>query len=83
VSPVEVRVAVGARVTFVNDDTRPHSIFSDPATTHTDCPNVNLVGFLAQGESRETGSLTAARTCGFHDHMDEDNPTFQGRIVVE
>ena len=70
-------------MTFFNGDARPHSIFSDPATTHSDCPNINVVGFLSQGQSRDTRPLTTARTCGFHDHINEDNPAFMGRIVVE
>ena len=82
-SPVEVRIQRGGRVTFTNTDARPHAISSDPVQTHTDCPAVNEVGTLNPGQRRQTGELTIARVCGFHDHNDENNPTFKGRIIVE
>jgi hypothetical protein len=39
---------------------------------------LNGVGFLQPGQSRESGNLTTAGACGFHDH---DNPpeTTDGR----
>ena len=83
VSPAEVRIPVGSRVTFVNNDARPHAISSDPVQTHTDCPVINDAGFLNPGQSRQTGVLSVARTCGFHDHTDEFNAAFKGRIVVQ
>ena len=83
VSPVELRIAVGGRVTFVNNDVRPRAVSSDPVQTHTDCPAINDVGFLNPGQSRQTGALTVARTCGFHDHTDEFNNAFKGRIIVQ
>jgi plastocyanin len=83
VSPVEVRVALGGRVTFTNKDERPHAMSSDPVQVHTDCPAINDVGFLNPGQSRSTGILTVARTCGFHDHTNETDPTWKGRIIVQ
>lgn len=80
VSPVEVRVAVGARVTFINNDTRPHAMSSDPITVHTDCPAINDVGFLNPGQSRSASPLTVARTCGFHDHTNELDSTWRGEL---
>jgi len=68
VSPKNVTVPLGSQVTFVNNDTIAHLMFSDPHPEHTDCPDLNQVGFLAPGESRQTGNLNVARTCGFHDH---------------
>ena len=83
VSPKEVRIKAGGRVQFVNSDVRPHQISSDPVQIHTDCPGVNQVGLLAAGARADTAALSAVRTCGYHDHNDEFNPIFQGRIVVE
>ena len=57
ISPKEVTVARGGRVTFVNDDGRPHDVFSDPDHLGTDCPAINVVGFLTAGRSGETGPL--------------------------
>jgi plastocyanin len=83
VAPIEVRVPVGSRVLFVNNDSRTHAMSSDPIQVHTDCPAVNDVGTLAPGQSRMTGQLSAARTCGFHDHMNEFDNTWKGRIIVQ
>ena len=83
VSPKEVRVAVGARVTFVNNDVRLHAMSSDPVQLHTDCPAINDVGTLNPGQSRTTGAFTVARICGFHDHTNEFDDTWKGRIVVQ
>jgi hypothetical protein len=82
-SPVEVRVSRGSKVLFVNNDARPHAMSSDPVQVHTDCPAINDVGTLAPGQSRSTGELTAVRTCGFHDHTNEFDNTWKGRIIVQ
>jgi hypothetical protein len=81
--PPEVRIPVGGRVEFVNNDVRQHAMSSDPITVHTDCPAINDVGTLAPGQSRSTGVLDVARTCGFHDHTNELDPTWKGRIIVQ
>jgi len=70
VSPTQTNVAQGARVLFVNSDARAHNMTSDPHPEHTDCPEINNVGLLQPGQSRETGNLNTIRTCGFHDHDD-------------
>jgi len=82
-APIEVRVPVGGRVTFINTDARPHAMSSDPIQVHSDCPAINDVGFLNPGQSGTTGILSVARTCGFHDHTNELDATFRGRIVVQ
>jgi plastocyanin len=81
--PSEVTIAVGGRVTFINQNNRPHDITSDPLHLHTDCPPVIDVGFIQPGQTKQTGPLTVARTCGFHDHMQETNPDLHGRIIVQ
>jgi hypothetical protein len=83
VSPVEVHVPVGSRVSFLNTDARPHAMSSDPIQVHTDCPAINDVGFLNPGQRGTTGVLDVRRTCGFHDHTNENEPIFKGRIVIE
>ena len=45
---------------------------SDPHPEHTDCPELNQIGFLNTGQSRPSGNLNTARRCGIHDHS---NPT--------
>ena len=81
--PIEVRIPVGGRVMFVNNDARGHAMSSDPVTVHTDCPAINQVGDLAPGQRRTTGALAVARVCGFHDHNNESDNTWKGRIIVQ
>lgn len=72
VSPKNVIIALGQRVLFINNASGPRYITSDPHPSHDDCPEIDQVGFLTPGQSRETGNMVVARTCGFHDH---DMPT--------
>ena len=83
VSPRTLTVPIGTRVTFVNNDSRPHDMSSNPHPEHTDCPAINDVGFLQANQSRQTGNLTIARTCGFHDHDQPTNSSLQGSIVIQ
>jgi hypothetical protein len=69
-------------VTFVNNDSRAHDMASDPHPDHTDCPELNQVGFLTAGQSRQTGNLNTARSCGFHDHNQPSNGLLTGTIVI-
>ena len=55
---------------------------SDPHPEHTDCPELNRVGLLNSGQSRETENLVVVRSCGFHDHDDPNNAAVKGRIIV-
>jgi len=77
-----VRVTVGSRVRFTNNDSRVHRINSTPHGPHTDCPPVNEVGQLQPGESRDSGALNESRGCGFHDHLNPDDQRFRGQILV-
>lgn len=83
VTPKSVQVALGSRVLFVNNDSRSHTMSSDPHPDHTDCPEINQVGFLLPGQSRETGNLVVARACGFHDHDDPDVASLHGTITIK
>ena len=82
VSPRAVTVSVGSRVTFVNNDSRPHEMNSDPHPDHTDCPAINDVGFLQPGQSRQTGNLNTPRTCRYHDHNRDSDTSLQGSITI-
>ena len=83
VNPKNVQVALGSRVLFVNNDSGSHTMASDPHPDHTDCPDINQVGFLLPGQSRETGNLVVVRTCGFHDHDNPDNAALKGTITIK
>ena len=83
VSPRTVTISAGSRVTFVNNDTRAHDMASDPHPAHSACPPINDVGFLQPGQTRTTGNLNTARTCGFHDHNRDTDTSLQGSIVIQ
>jgi plastocyanin len=84
VSPKSITVPRGSQVTFVNNSAVPHEMNSDPHPTHGSCPEIdNSVGFLAAGQSKQTGNLNTAKTCGYHDHQRDFDTTLQGTIVVQ
>jgi plastocyanin len=82
-SPRSVTVSTGSRVTFVNNDSGAHDMSSDPHPSHTNCPEINQVGFLTAGQSRQTGNLNTPRTCGFHDHNRPTDASLLGTIVIQ
>jgi hypothetical protein len=82
VSPRDLVVPRGSRVTFVNNDGVGHDMNSDPHPAHTSCPDMN-VGFIGTGQSRQTEVLNIARTCGYHDHNQPSNAALQGTIRIE
>lgn len=83
VCPQNITVPRGTRVTFVNSDSRTHEMTSDPHPTHEDCPEINAVGNLVAGQSRQTSNLVIARRCGFHDHIAFDVKALQGSITIQ
>jgi hypothetical protein len=83
VSPQRITVPLGSRVTFVNNDSRQHEMNSDPHPTHGECPAIDDVGFIAPGQTKLTGNLTVARSCGFHDHNQPAVASLQGEIIVQ
>jgi hypothetical protein len=83
VSPKQVRVYEGSRVTFVNDDARVHDMRSDPLHLQTDCPELNVVGMVVPGQSRASDPLQHVRPCGFHDHVNEGDVRFYGTVFVD
>ena len=83
VSPATVTIAPGGRVTMINNHNQSHDMSSDPHPEHTQCPEVNQIGFLTSGQQRTSGNFNTARTCGFHDHNLPDNAGLQGRIIIQ
>jgi plastocyanin len=81
-SPLEITIAVGQRVTFVNNDTRAHDVVGGVDPEHPDCPEITQAGFLTPGQRGDTGVFTTARTCQYHDHAMMGVPAFQGRIII-
>lgn len=82
VSPKQLEIAAGNRVSFVNNDSVPHEMHSDPHPNHGDCPPIDEVSAVTPGQWRQTGVFTSARTCGYHDHGQSTNTSLQGTIVI-
>ena len=82
VSPKDIVVTRGARVTFVNNDGVGHDMNSNPHPEHTSCPDMN-VGFVAPSQSGQTQVLNITRTCGYHDHNQPSNGNLQGTITIQ
>jgi plastocyanin len=83
VSPAQVTISRGGRVTMINNHNTAHDMSSDPHPAHTDCPELNQWGFLQPGQQRTSGNLNTARTCGFHDHNRETDTGLQGRVIIQ
>ena len=81
-SPKDIVVTRGSRVTFVNNDAVPHDMNSDPHPEHTSCRDMN-VGFVAASQSGMTEALNIARTCGYHDHNQPSNANLWGTITIQ
>lgn len=79
--PADVSILPGQRVRFINDDTRPHQIQTNPHLFHTDCP-ANNIAILNPGQSVETGQFVESKGCGFHNHLLPDQQTYWGVIRV-
>jgi plastocyanin len=82
-SPRNLTVPPGTQITFVNNDTVAHEMFSDPHPEHTDCPEFDSVGHLAPGVTRQTKNLTTIRVCGFHDHINPFVTSLTGSIRIQ
>lgn len=81
-SPKSIAVARGTQVTFVNGDSRAHAMHSDPHPEHGDCPEIDQVGHLTPGQSRQTGNLNTPRACGYHDHLRSSSAALKGTITI-
>jgi hypothetical protein len=82
VHPNGVETAVGTSVMFVNDDIHPHDIKGGPDPLRPDCREIDSVGFLTPGQSRQTAPFPEARLCEYHDHY-YHSPLFNGRILIQ
>jgi hypothetical protein len=83
VSPKQITVPQGTRVLFVNNDVQSRQINSDPHPEHTDCVEINNIGLISPGQTKETGNLNTVKTCGYHDHGNPDDARFKGSIVIQ
>jgi plastocyanin len=82
-TPLEIAITVGQRVTFVNNDIRAHDVVGGIDPSHPECPEILQAGFLAAGQRGDTGVFTVAQTCNYHDHTALGVPAFSGRIIIK
>ena len=82
VTPKQLTVPQGTRVLFTDNDTRTREMTSDPHPEHTDCLEINNIGFISPGQTKETGNLNTVRTCGYHDHGNPEDARFKGQIII-
>ena len=83
ICPQTITVARGSQLTILNSDSRAHEMNSDPHPEHTDCPELNQIGFLNPGQSRQSGNLNTARKCGMHDHGSPDTASLKATITIQ
>jgi plastocyanin len=81
VSPAEITVSAGSRVTFINNDAIVHDVMGGPDPDHPDCHEIDAVGFLSPGQSRQTAPFPQPRICDYHDHAFHST-RFNGRIII-
>lgn len=76
--PSTLQISVGTQVTWMNDDSSPHKIASNPHPEHTDLSGLNSQDL----GPRSTYSYTFSKpgTVNYHDHL---NPTLNGTIIVK
>jgi hypothetical protein len=83
ICPSTLTVTRGSQLTVLNSDSRTHEMDSDPHPEHTDCPELNQIGFLNPGQSRQSGNLNTARKCGMHDHTSPDTASLKATITIQ
>ena len=79
--PEELTIAVGEQVTFMNHDLTNYTIAGGREPSRPDCPEVNVVGVLTSGNTRNTETFTTAKTCDFHVSRDR-SALLTGRIII-
>lgn len=80
VAPQDIKIKAGGVIKFVQVDGSWHDIASGPHPTHTEYPPLNI-GFLTQGETHDV-SFPTSGNFGFHDHIHDNDPKLQGKILV-
>ena len=65
----------GQRLTFVNDDARPHQVYSP------DCAQLSSLP-LRSGEGFTTAAPAGPRVCHFQDLLDPLEPAYTGAVTV-
>ena len=83
ICPQTLTVSRGSQLTIMNQDSNTHEMNSDPHPEHTDCPELNQIGFLSTGQSRSSGNLNTARRCAIHDHNNSTRDALKATITIQ
>lgn len=80
-APICTRAWCTVYLRFVNQDSEPHDVRSDPHPEHTGCRQLNTaIGIIAPGETKETEISGCQGRGGYHDETRPDDPRFSGRV---
>ncbi len=79
--PEELMIAVGERVTFMNHDRTTYTIAGGRQPSTPGCPEIDVVGVLASGATRDTEPFTAAKTCEFRVSQNQ-SALLTGQIII-
>jgi hypothetical protein len=83
ICPQAITIQRGGQLTVINQDSSSHDMTSDPHPAHTDCPELNQIGFLNSNQQRTSGNLNTARSCGMHDHSNPDRASMKATITIQ
>ena len=83
VTPRDVTVTAGSRVTFTNNHNTSHQMASDPHPEHTLCPSLNTVGLIGPGQSGTSSNLNTPMVCTYHDHINDATAALKGTIRIQ
>lgn len=78
-NPKSITIKAGQTITWMNKDTDPLQIASNPHPTHTEYPPLNTVGLIQPGESKSF-TFPQAGTYGYHNHLEPGNT---GEVIVQ
>lgn len=81
-APATLTIRAGDSVRFINDTEALFWPASDPHPTHTMCPGFDANRGLRFGESYVLRFATA-RTCTYHDHLNNMNALRTGSVIVQ
>jgi hypothetical protein len=80
-TPKEISINRGQRVTFVNLDSQAHRPMSDPHPEHSSCAVLNLASIPA-GSRLESAIISDALDCRLHDETKPGDAAFTTRILI-
>jgi hypothetical protein len=83
ICPQAITITRGTQLTISNQDSQSHDMTSDPHPEHTDCPELNAIGFLNPGQTRASNNLNTARRCGMHDHSNPNSTALRATITIQ